>query len=94
MLYADSIGSSLYEGKQGLIEFNHAVMGFKEWGYDQIPQTGLSAEFGIWTSMLGRVKESGSGRVPPGARQVCFHLANNPRCGLPTSAEMETRFAG
>jgi len=46
-LYADNIGSTLYGdlSKQGLIDFNYAVMGLKERGYDQIPHTGLSADY-------------------------------------------------
>src|SRR5512133_3802276 len=46
-LYADNIGSTLYAdlSKQSLIDFNYAVMGFKERPYQQIPQTGLSADY-------------------------------------------------
>jgi hypothetical protein len=46
-LYADNIGSTLYAdlSKQSLIDFNHALMGFKEGSYDQIPHTGLSADY-------------------------------------------------
>jgi hypothetical protein len=46
-LYADNIGSTLYGdlSKQGLIDFNYALMGFKEGSYDQIPHTGLSADY-------------------------------------------------
>ncbi len=46
-LYADNIGSTLYGdlSKQSLIDFNYAVMGFKEGSYDQIPHTGLSADY-------------------------------------------------
>jgi hypothetical protein len=46
-LYADNIGSTLYGdlSKQSLIDFNYAVMGFKERSYDQIPHTGLSADY-------------------------------------------------
>jgi hypothetical protein len=46
-LYADNIGSTLYAdlSKQSLLEFNYAVMGFKEGSYDQIPRTGLSADY-------------------------------------------------
>ena len=43
-LYVDNAGSTLYGdlSKQGLLDFNYAVMGFKERSYDQIPHTGLS----------------------------------------------------
>jgi hypothetical protein len=46
-LYADNIGSTLYGdlSKQGLIDLNYALMGFKEPSYDQIPHTGLSADY-------------------------------------------------
>jgi hypothetical protein len=46
-LYADNIGSTLYAdlSKQGLIDFHYAVMGFKESSYDQLPHTGLSADY-------------------------------------------------
>src|SRR6202453_4169025 len=46
-LYADNIGSTLYGdlSKQSLIDFNYAVMRFKERSYDQIPHTGLSADY-------------------------------------------------
>src|SRR4029077_15188442 len=46
-LYADNAGSTLYGdlSKQGLLEFNYAVMGLKEGRYDQIPHTGLSADY-------------------------------------------------
>jgi hypothetical protein len=46
-LYADNIGSTLYGdlSKQGLIDLNYELMGFKEGGYDQIPHTGLSADY-------------------------------------------------
>ena len=46
-LYADNAGSTLYADltKQGLLDFNYAVMGFKENSYDQIPHTGLSADY-------------------------------------------------
>jgi hypothetical protein len=46
-LYVDNAGSTLYGdlSKQGLLEFNYAVMGFKERSYDQIPHTGLSADY-------------------------------------------------
>ncbi len=46
-LYADNIGSTLYGdlSKQALLDFNYAVMGFKERSYEQIPHTGLSADY-------------------------------------------------
>ena len=46
-LYADNIGSTLYGdlSKQGLLDFNYARDGFKERSYDQIPHTGLSADY-------------------------------------------------
>jgi len=46
-LYADNIGSTLYGdlSKQELIDFNYAVMGYKERTYEQIPHTGLSADY-------------------------------------------------
>jgi len=46
-LYIDSVGSTLYGdlSKQGLLEFNYAVMNLKEPGYDQIPYVGLSADY-------------------------------------------------
>ena len=46
-LYADNIGSTLYGdlSKQALIDLNYALMGFKERSYDQIPHTGLSADY-------------------------------------------------
>ncbi len=46
-LYADNIGSTLHAdlSKQSLIDFNYAVMGFKEGSYDQIPHIGLSADY-------------------------------------------------
>ena len=46
-LYADNIGSTLYGdlSKQALIDLNYSLMGFKERSYDQIPQTGLSADY-------------------------------------------------
>src|SRR5215471_20479222 len=46
-LYVDNIGSTLYGdlSKQGLIDLNYALMGFKERSYDQIPRTGLSADY-------------------------------------------------
>jgi len=46
-LYADNIGSTLYGdlSKQGLIDLNYSLMGFKDGSYDQIPHTGLSADY-------------------------------------------------
>jgi hypothetical protein len=46
-LYADNITSTLYGdlSKQALIDLNYALMGFKEGSYDQIPHTGLSADY-------------------------------------------------
>jgi hypothetical protein len=46
-LYVDNIGSTLYAdlSKQSLLDFDYAVMGFKEGSYDQIPHTGLSADY-------------------------------------------------
>lgn len=46
-LYVDNAGSTLYAdlSKQSLLDFNYAVMGFKEGSYDQIPRTGLSADY-------------------------------------------------
>jgi hypothetical protein len=46
-LYADNIGSTLYGdlSKQGLLDFNYAVMGLKERSYEQIPYSGLSADY-------------------------------------------------
>ena len=46
-LYADNITSTLYAdlSKQSLLDFNYAVLGLKEGGYDQIPHTGLSADY-------------------------------------------------
>ena len=45
--YVDNIGSTLYRdlSKQGLLDFNYAVMDLKEGSYDQIPHTGLSADY-------------------------------------------------
>ena len=45
--YAENAGSSLYADltKQGLLDFNYAVMGLKEGSYDQIPHTGFSADY-------------------------------------------------
>ncbi len=46
-LYVDNAGSTLYGdlSKQGLLDFNYAVMGLKEGSYEQIPHTGLSADY-------------------------------------------------
>jgi hypothetical protein len=46
-LYADNIGSTLHAdlSKQNLLDFNYAVMGFKEGRYEQIPRTGLSSDY-------------------------------------------------
>jgi hypothetical protein len=46
-LYADNIGSTLYGdlSKQGLIDLNYSLMGFKDGSYDQIPHTGLSPDY-------------------------------------------------
>ena len=46
-LYVVNSVSTLYGdlSKQSLIDFNYAVMGFKERSYDQIPHTGLSADY-------------------------------------------------
>jgi hypothetical protein len=50
-LYADNIGSTLYGdlSKPSLIDLNYALMGFgqpsQEGSYDQIPHTGLSADY-------------------------------------------------
>jgi hypothetical protein len=46
-LYVDNIGSTLYGdlSKQGLLDLNYALMGFKEGSYDQIPHTGLSPDY-------------------------------------------------
>jgi hypothetical protein len=46
-LYVDNIGSTLYGdlSKQELTEFTYEVMGFKERSYEQIPYTGLSANY-------------------------------------------------
>ena len=45
--YADNIGSTLYRDltRQGLLDFNYAVMNLKEGSYDQIADTGLSADY-------------------------------------------------
>jgi hypothetical protein len=46
-LYIDNAGSTLYGDltKQGLLDFNYAVMNLKEGSYDQIPHTGLSPDY-------------------------------------------------
>jgi hypothetical protein len=46
-LYVDNIGSTLYGdlSKQELTAFTYEVMGYKERIYDQIPYTGLSADY-------------------------------------------------
>jgi hypothetical protein len=46
-LYADNVGSTLYGdlSKQGLIDLNYSLMGFKEGSYDHIPHTGLSSDY-------------------------------------------------
>lgn len=46
-LYLDNIGSTLYADltKQQLTEFTYGVMGYHEAGYEQIPRTGLSADY-------------------------------------------------
>jgi hypothetical protein len=46
-LYADNIGSTLYGDltKQQLTDFTYGVMGYEEGSYDEIPQTGLSADY-------------------------------------------------
>ena len=46
-LYAQNAGSTLYADltKQGVLEFNYAVMGLKEGSYEQIPHTGLSSDY-------------------------------------------------
>ena len=46
-LYADNAGSTLYAdlSRQGLLDFNYAVMGLKEGSYDQIPHNGLSSDY-------------------------------------------------
>ena len=46
-LYVDNIGSTLYGDltKQQLTEFTYEVMNFKERSYDEIPYTGLSADY-------------------------------------------------
>src|SRR6202162_6232539 len=46
-LYVDNIGSPLFccFSKQGLLDMNYALRGFKEGSYEQIPHTGLSADY-------------------------------------------------
>lgn len=46
-LYMNNIGSTLYAdlSKQQLTEFTYQVMGYREPGYEQIPHTGLSADY-------------------------------------------------
>ena len=46
-LYVDNIGTTLCGdlSKQSLLEFNYAVMNFKERSYDEIPYTGLSPDY-------------------------------------------------
>jgi len=46
-LYVDNIGSTVFAdlSKQQLLDFDYAVMNFKEGSYDQIPHTGLSADY-------------------------------------------------
>jgi hypothetical protein len=46
-LYVDNAGSTIYGdlSEQGLLDFNYAVMGFKEGSYDQIPHAGLSPNY-------------------------------------------------
>jgi hypothetical protein len=46
-LYVDNIGSTLYGdlSKQELTDFTYEVMGYKERSYEQIPYTGLSADY-------------------------------------------------
>src|SRR5271154_6242290 len=46
-LYVDNIGSTLYGDltKQQLLDFTYAVMNLKEGSYEQIPHTGLSADY-------------------------------------------------
>jgi hypothetical protein len=46
-LYVDNIGSTLYGdlSKQQVTDFTYEVMGYKERSYDQIPYTGLSADY-------------------------------------------------
>jgi hypothetical protein len=46
-LYVDNLGSTLYGdlSKQQMTEFTYAVMGYKERSYEQIPYSGLSADY-------------------------------------------------
>jgi hypothetical protein len=46
-LYVDNIGSTLFAdlSKQQLLDFDYSVMNFKEGSYDQLPRTGLSADY-------------------------------------------------
>ena len=46
-LYADNIGSTLYGdlSKQSLLDVNYEWMGFQEGRYDQVPHTGLTADY-------------------------------------------------
>ncbi len=46
-LYVDNAGSTMYGdmSKQGLLDFDYAVMNLKEGTYEQIPRTGLSADY-------------------------------------------------
>ena len=46
-LYVDNAGSTLYGDltKQGLLDFNYGVMGFKDGSYEQIQRTGLSSDY-------------------------------------------------
>ena len=46
-LYVDNIGSTLYGdlSKQQLTDFTSEVMGYQERTYEQIPHTGLSADY-------------------------------------------------
>ncbi|SRR5579871_5636870 len=46
-LYVDNIGSTLYGdlSKQQLTEFTYEVIGFNERSYEQIPLTGLAADY-------------------------------------------------
>src|SRR5262249_22378174 len=46
-LYVDNIAQTVYRdwSKQGLLDFNYAVMNLKEGSYAEIPHTGLSADY-------------------------------------------------
>ena len=46
-LYVDNAGSTMYGdlSKQGLLDFNYAVMNLKEGSYVEIPRTGLSSDY-------------------------------------------------